>query len=136
MQEKKELEISRLYNAPRELLFRVWTDPEHLARWWGPAGFTNPVCEIDVRPGGAILIHMQGPDGTVYPMDGMYHEIVEPERLVFMSAALDNKGSRLFEVLNTITFTEEGKKTKLTLNATVSKITADAWQYLDGMNQG
>jgi uncharacterized protein YndB with AHSA1/START domain len=136
MQEKKELEISRLYNAPRELLFRVWTDPEHLARWWGPAGFTNPVCEIDVRPGGAILIHMQGPDGTVYPMDGMYHEIVEPERLVFMSAALDDKGSRLFEVLNTITFAEEGKKTKLTLHATVSKITADAWQYLDGMNQG
>lgn len=136
MQEKKELEISRVYDAPRELVFKVWTDPKHLAEWWGPAGFTNPVCEIDVRAGGAILIHMKGPDGTVYPMDGVYQEIIEPERLVFITAALNDKGNRLFEVLNTITFSDEGGKTKLTLKASVSKITADAWQYLDGMDQG
>jgi uncharacterized protein YndB with AHSA1/START domain len=136
MPEKKELEISRLFDAPRDLVFKMWTDPEHLAQWWGPHGFTNPVCEMDARTGGAILIHMKGPDGTVYPMDGIFHEIVKPERLVFMSAALDENGNRLFEVLNTITFAEEGKKTKLTLKASVSKITPDAWKYLDGMDLG
>ncbi len=136
MREKKELEIIRVYDAPRELVFKVWTNPKHLAEWWGPHGFTNPVCEIDVRPGGAILIHMKGPDGMVYPMDGTYQEIKAPERLVFISAALDEKGNRLFEILNTVTFAEQGGKTKLTLKASVSKIIPDAWKYLDGMDQG
>ncbi|HXB45169.1 MAG TPA: SRPBCC domain-containing protein [Puia sp.] len=136
MREKKELEIIRVYDAPRELVFKVWTNPKHLAEWWGPHGFTNPVCEIDARPGGAILIHMKGPDGIVYPMDGTYQEISAPERLVFISAALDDSGNRLFEILNTVTFAEQGGKTKLTLKASVSKITTDAWKYLDGMDQG
>jgi uncharacterized protein YndB with AHSA1/START domain len=94
---KKEIEIIRVYDAPRELVFKVWTEPKHLAQWWGPLGFTNPVCKIDVRPGGAILIHMEGPDGTVYPMDGTYQEIIEPERLVFITAALDEKGNRFLK---------------------------------------
>jgi uncharacterized protein YndB with AHSA1/START domain len=69
--EEQELVLTRVFDAPRELVFKVWTDPKHLARWWGPRGFTNPVCELDLRPGGAILIHMRGPDGTVYPMTGV-----------------------------------------------------------------
>jgi uncharacterized protein YndB with AHSA1/START domain len=136
MLEKKELEIIRVYDAPRELVFKVWTNPKHLAQWWGPHGFANPVCEIDARPGGAILIHMKGPDGTIYPMNGAYQEITAPERLVFISAALDERGNKLFEILNTVTFAEQEGKTKLTLKATVSKITPDAWKYLDGMDQG
>jgi uncharacterized protein YndB with AHSA1/START domain len=86
-----ELTMTRVFDAPRELVFRAWTDPERLKRWWGPKGFTNPVCEVDVRPGGAIRIHMRGPDGTVYPMTGAFIEIVEAERLVFTSSALDTK---------------------------------------------
>jgi len=59
------LTITRIFDAPRELVFKAWTDPKMLARWWGPHGFTNPVCEVDVRVGGGIRIHMQGPERTV-----------------------------------------------------------------------
>src|ERR1700722_3962453 len=72
---ERELKITRVFDAPREVVFKAWTDPKLLAQWWGPKGFTNPVCELDARPGGAIRVHMRGPDGTVYPMGGMFHEI-------------------------------------------------------------
>lgn len=131
-----ELVIARVFDAPRSLVFKAWVDPKHLAQWWGPHGFTNPVCELDVRPGGAIRIHMRGPDGTVYPMTGVYQKIVEPERLVFTSAALDEKGSPLFEVLNKVTFAKQGGKTTLTTKARVVKSTAAAAPYLKGMEAG
>jgi uncharacterized protein YndB with AHSA1/START domain len=128
--------FTRVFDAPRSLVFKVWTDPKHVAQWWGPHGFTNPVCELDVRPGGAIRIHMRGPDSTVYPMTGVYREIVEDERLVFTSAALDAEGKPLFEVLSTVTFAEHGGKTTLTLQARVVKSTAEAAPYLEGMEAG
>src|SRR5437016_584736 len=84
---KREVVITRIFDAPRELVFKAWTDPKHMAQWWSPKWFTNPVCELDVRPGGAILIHMAGPDGVVYPMKGVFQEIVAPQRLVFISSA-------------------------------------------------
>src|SRR6266576_4505343 len=96
----RELVITRTFDTPREIVFKMWTDPKHMAQWWGPHGFTNPVCELDARPGGAIRIHMRGPDGTVYPMTGVYQESVEPERLVCTSAALAESGKPLSEVLN------------------------------------
>jgi uncharacterized protein YndB with AHSA1/START domain len=131
-----ELTVTHIFDAPRELVFKVWTDPSHLARWWGPKGFTNPVCEIDVRPGGAIRIHMRGPDGSVYPMTGVYQEIVEPERLVFVSAALDKKGDPLFEVLTTVVFEEVGGSTKLTMHAIPSKIRPEGAPHIAGMEEG
>jgi uncharacterized protein YndB with AHSA1/START domain len=127
---------TRIFDAPREVVFQAWTDPKQLQRWWGPKGFTNPVCEVDARPGGAIRIHMRAPDGTVYPMTGVFHEVVVPERLVFTSSALDANGNPLFEVLNTVTFAEEGGKTKLTVHASVSKVIGDAAPHLAGMEQG
>ncbi len=132
----RELVITRDFDAPRSLAFRVWTNPTHVAQWWGPHGFTNPVCELDARTGGAILIHMRGPDGTVYPMTGVFQEVVEPERLVFTSAALDPEGNPLFEVLNTVTFAEQGRKATLTLQASVLKTTPQAIPYLAGMEAG
>jgi uncharacterized protein YndB with AHSA1/START domain len=134
--EEQELVLTRVFDGPRELVFKVWTDPKHVAQWWGPKGFTNPVCELDLRPGGAILIHMRGPDGTVYPMTGVYQEVVRPERLVFTSGALDADGNPLFEVLTTVTFTEESGKTKQILKARVIKRTAQAAPYLAGMEAG
>jgi uncharacterized protein YndB with AHSA1/START domain len=107
-----------------------------LQRWWGPKGFTNPRCEVDVQPGGTIRIDMRAPDGVVYPMTGVFHEIVEPERLVFTSSALDKNGEPLFETLNTVTFAEEGAKTKLTLHVVVSKVKAEAAPHLAGMEEG
>jgi uncharacterized protein YndB with AHSA1/START domain len=132
----REVVIMRVLDAPRSVVFKAWTDPKHVAQWWGPDGFTNPVCEMDVRPRGAIRIHMRGPDGTVYPMTGVYQEIIEPERLVFTAAALDEKGNPLFEVLSTVTFSEQGGKTTLTLQARVVKSAAGAAPYLSGMEAG
>jgi uncharacterized protein YndB with AHSA1/START domain len=134
--EAQELVLTRVFDAPRELVFKAWTDPQRVAQWWGPRCFTNPVCELDVRPGGAIRIHMRGPDGTVYPMTGVYQEVVEPERIVFTSAALDAEGNPLFEVLTTVTFVEQDGKTKQTLHARVIKRTAEAAPYLKGMEAG
>jgi uncharacterized protein YndB with AHSA1/START domain len=133
---EQELVITRVFDAPPALVFKAWTDPKHVAQWWGPHGFTNPVCELDVRPGGAIRIHMRGPDGTVHPMTGVYQEIVEPKRLVFTSAALDERGNPLFEVLTTVTFAEHGRKTTLTVQARVVQSTAEAAPYLKGMEAG
>src|ERR1700681_1552910 len=101
LQAKKELTITRVFNAPRGIVFKAWIDPIRLAQWWGPKGFTNPVCKIDIRPGGSIYIEMKGPDGTLYPMNGIFKEIQEPEKLVFTSSALDKDGKPLFEILNT-----------------------------------
>ena len=134
--EERELVLTRVFDAPRELVFKAWTDPKQVAQWWGPHRFTNPVCDLDVRPGGAIRIHMRGPDGTVYPMTGVYQEVVEPERLVFTSAALDADGNPMFEVLTTVTFAEQGGKTKQIMRARVINTTAQAAPYIAGMEQG
>ena len=134
--EEHELVLTRVFDAPRKLVFKAWTDPKIVAQWWGPHRFTNPVCELDARPGGAIRIHMRGPDGTVYPMTGTYQEIVEPERIVFTSAALDAAGNPMFELLTTVTFAEEGGKTKQILRTRVIKSTAEAAPYLAGMEAG
>ncbi len=131
------LVITRVFDAPRDLVFKAWTDPKHVAQWWGPNGFTNPVCELDVRPGGAIRIDMRGPDGVVYPMQGVFYEIVEPERLVFTSSALeDEKGNPQLVVRTTVTFAEHNGKTKLTLQAVVVKSEPAAAGALAGMEQG
>jgi len=134
---ERELVMERIFDAPRELVFKAWTDPKHVAQWWGPKGFTNPVCELDVRPGGALLIHMRGPDGVVYPTKGVFHEIVEPERLVFTTSAFeDDQGNPQLEVLNTVTFAELGGKTKLRLHAVVVKSAPAVEAALAGMEEG
>ena len=132
-----DLNITRTFDAPRDLVFTAWTDPKHLAQWWGPHHFTNPRCEIDARPGGAIHIDMRGPDGMVYPMKGEVKEIVKPERLVFTSMPIDDKGNALFEVLTTATFTERNGKTTVSVNAHVVRTVApEAEQMLAGMEAG
>lgn len=131
-----EVAFTRIFDAPRQLVFKVWTDPRHLAEWWGPHGFTNPRCEWEARPGGRIHVDMRGPDGRVYPMSGRFQEVVEPERLVFIASALDESGNPLFEMLNTVTFAEDGGKTVLTLTARVVASTPSAPQYLKGLEMG
>jgi len=139
MQELSEqvLVITRLFDAPRELIFAAWTDPKHVAQWWGPRGFSIPHCELEVQPGGAMRIDMLGPDGRLYPMKGVFHEIVPPQRLVFMSKAFENEaGDPQLEVLHTITFTDVGDQTRLTLEARVVKATPKVAEALAGMEQG
>jgi uncharacterized protein YndB with AHSA1/START domain len=79
----RALTFTRFLAAPRDRVFRAWTDPAQLAEWWGPAGFTNPVSEVDLRPGGSYRIVMRAPDGRELPTTGRYLEIEPPSRLVF-----------------------------------------------------
>jgi uncharacterized protein YndB with AHSA1/START domain len=111
----REILMTRTVDAPRELVFKAWTDPKHLAQWWGPKDFTNPVVEMDLRPGGTLRIVMRGPDGTDYPMKCVYHEIVAPERIVYTDS-FDDGGAERSSLL-TITFEDRGGKTALTLHS-------------------
>ena len=133
---EQEIVISRRFNAPRELLFATWTDPRHLARWWGPAGFTNPICEWDARVGGKIHDVMRGPDGTEYPMGGKFRELVAPERLVMTCGALDGHGVLLFEFEHAVTFTEQDGVTTVTIRSRLLTATAGAEKYTNGYRAG
>jgi len=111
----RELVLTRLIDAPREKLFRAWTDPALLRQWFAPLPWTTPVAELDVRPGGANLIVMRGPDGNEFPNRGVYLEIVENERLVFTDAyttAWVPSEKPFMTVI--VTFADEGGKTRYT----------------------
>jgi len=132
-----EANFTRELNAPRELAWDAWTDPKHVAQWFGPHGFTNPVCEWDSRPGGAIRIHMRAPDGSMCPlMKGEFREVVRPERLRYTSWVVDDAGELLFEVDNLITFAERAGKTILTVLAKVTQASPRAVPFLSGMETG
>lgn len=81
-QSDREIVITRIFNAPRDRVFKAWTDPQQVAQWWGPKGFTTRVDELDLRPGGSSRYVMVGPDGTEYPVKGVFREVVPPERIV------------------------------------------------------
>ncbi len=133
----QELVMIRVFDAPRELVFKMWTDPEHVARWWGPKGFTNPVCEVDARPGGRIEIHMQGPDGQIHPMAGTFDEVVAPERIVLTSGAIeDEQGEPQLLVHTTVTFEDVEGGTRLTMHAVILRATGEAAGAVAGMEQG
>lgn len=133
---ERSVVITRVLDAPRDLVRKAWTDPKQMAQWWGPKGFTNPVCELDMRVGGAIRIDMRAPDGTVYPMTGTFREIVKPEQLVFMAEARDHDGNVLLESLTTVTFEEQGGKTRLIVHAHAFGLAPIAPQMLAGMQAG
>ncbi|HEV3158259.1 MAG TPA: SRPBCC domain-containing protein [Candidatus Baltobacteraceae bacterium] len=128
--------IVRIFDAPRPLVFEAFTNPKHLVRWWGPHGFTTPLCEVDVRPGGAIHIDMRGPDGTIYTMKGAYHEVVEFERLSWSNVVDDTEGKPSFELLQIIALNDHEGKTKLTLQVYVLMSTPQAAESLGGMETG
>lgn len=133
----RELVITRVFDAPRELVFKAWTDQNHVAQWWGPKGFTNPLCKWEAKAGSTIRVNMQGPDGKVYPMGGAFREIIPPERLVFVTTAhFDDENKPILENLNTVTFEEYEGKTRLTLHVTVLKATPEAEGPLAGMKEG
>ena len=131
-----EVVLTRVFDAPRALVFKVWTEPHHLAKWWGPRDFTNPVCELDVCVGGRIFIEMHAPDGTVYPMTGRFWEVVRPERLVFAATAEDRNGRALLEGLITVTFEDEGEKTRLTVREKAVALQPAAGPMLARMETG
>jgi uncharacterized protein YndB with AHSA1/START domain len=111
----KNLVISRLLNAPRELVFEAWTDPKHLIHWWGPNGFTLTNNEIEVKSGGVWKFMMHGPDGSDYPNKIIFIEVIKPEKLVYRHAGDDDTEPVRFHV--TVTFEKEDNQTKLTMNS-------------------
>jgi len=111
----KELVISRLLNAPRELVWEVWTQPEHVKHWWGPNGFTNTIHEMEVKPGGVWRFMMHGPDGTDFPNKIVFKEVKKPERLVYAHSSDDENDPTRFQT--TVTFEKQGDKTFLTMRA-------------------
>jgi uncharacterized protein YndB with AHSA1/START domain len=120
----RELVITRLIDAPRWMVFAAWMRADHVAAWWGPQGFTTIHCEMDIRVGGSYRFGMRSPQGTEHWKQGVYREIVEPERIVFTFAWEDADGKPGHELLTTVTFAEEGKKTRLTLRQTGFKTNA------------
>ena len=103
----REIVTTRVFDWPREHVFEAWTDPDHLARWWGPKGFSSTFQEFDMRPGGVWRFIMHGPNGADYQNKSVFVEIVKPERIVF-----EHVSRPAFQV--TATFTELAGKTRLT----------------------
>lgn len=104
----REIVTTRVFDTPREQIFKAWTDPDHLMHWWGPKGFANTFQEFDLRPGGIWRFIMHGPDGVEYQNESVFVEVVEPERLVFRHL------KPVHEFQATVTFEDLGGKTKLT----------------------
>jgi uncharacterized protein YndB with AHSA1/START domain len=123
----RDLVITRVFDAPRALVWKAWTEPEHFTRWWGPKGFTTPVCRIDLRVGGEYFNCMRSPEGQDFWSKGFFQEIVAPERLVMTDSFADDQGNIVpashygfrgdypLEMLITVTFEEHDGKTMLTL---------------------
>ncbi len=111
----REIVFSRVFDAPRELVFKAWTSPEHVVQWWGPRGFTTTTHEINVRSGGVWRFTMHGPDGTDYENRIDYDEVVEPERIVYAHRGEGDDKDVSFQT--TVTFADQGGKTHLTMRA-------------------
>lgn len=114
----RELVITRVFDAPRELVFRAWTDPEQFARWWGKAGMTVTSATRDARPDGVHRSCLRSSAGQEFWAGGRFREVIEPERLVFTFAWDRYEGMPANEMLVTVTFAEEGGKTRMVFTQT------------------
>ena len=132
----RTLSITRTFDAPRALVWKMWTDPAHVAAWWGPEHFTTPVVRMDVRPGGAIHMVMRAPDGADFPFDGRFVAVEEPDRLVMRTWVRREDGSTWFEVEQSFRFEEIDGRTRLQLDAVVIEAGEDALGPLSGMKAG
>ncbi len=131
----RTLTITRTFDAPRELVFKVWSQPEHLVRWWGPKGFTTPSCEMEFRPGGSYRTVMRSAEGKNICMRGVYREVVPPERLVMTFAWEDEAGQLGHETLVTVTFDDEVGKTRLTFHQGVFDTVEARDSHFGGWNE-
>jgi len=133
----RELVITRTFDAPRELVFEAWTNPEHIPQWLGPKGFTNTTREIDIRPGGVWRFIMNSPDGTGFNNKIVYTEIVKPERIAYIHNGDKENDPQEFQV--TVTFAEQGNKTELTMRMVFGSVeafdTAKKFGAVEGAHQ-
>lgn len=141
------LVLTRTFNAPRDLVFKAWTQPQQVMRWWGPKGFTTPICRIELRLGGVFRTCMRSPDGKDFWSQGAYHEIDEPNRIVFSDAFADDQGNTVSprrygmsddwptETIVTVSFSEHAGKTRLTLQHWPLKPGAERDMCQQGWNE-
>lgn len=133
---ERSLEMTRILDAPRALVFTAWTDPRHLAKWWKPKMFTVPTCTVDLRVGGALRLCMRAPNGKDYWMRGIYREIDVPGNLVLSTSAEDDKGNPQIEGAIAVTFTDRDGRTLLRLETTMRGSSEQAAFMLAGMEPG
>lgn len=137
----KELTMVREFDAPAELVFKCWTDPELIKEWWGPQGIIIPVSEVDARPGGKMNIVMEAGEelgefkGTQWPMQGEFVEIEKPKKIVFTANAI-NEGKVVLEHRTTVTFEEQNGKTTMNVHIVVTKVLPGSEFAIAGMEQG
>ncbi|HTL80189.1 MAG TPA: SRPBCC domain-containing protein [Bacteroidia bacterium] len=147
--ESGELLLTRVVNAPRELVWKVYTEEKHLLQWWGPAGMTMMIGKLEFRPGGTFLYGMKGPDGNEMWGKFVYREIIPPSRLVFVVSFTDKNGTITrhpmspgwpLETLSDTTFEEENGKTKITVRWKAINASEEECKLFDashmGMNAG
>lgn len=132
----QEVLISRRFAAPSALVFKAWTDRAMMANWWGPKMFTNPVCRVDPRPGGALHIVMRAPDGSEYPMTGLFHQVAVDRRLVFTDKAIGSGGEIQLEGVTTVDFADDGDGAAVTVWSSAIGFVPEAPGMLAGMNEG
>ncbi len=131
--------ISRLIDAPRELVFKAFTDPEHLAQFWGPKGFFTTRCSVDLRVGGEFRVDLRGPDGVSYPCTGIYRDLTPPERIVYAGTANDDNpcGAGLPpRSVVTMTFAPVDGKTKITIHTRLQSAADREAAIRGGFNVG
>jgi uncharacterized protein YndB with AHSA1/START domain len=146
--EAERMVVTRIFDAPRELVWQAWTDPKYVMQWWGPKGFTSPFCEMDFRMGGKFLYCMRTPDGQDFWNAGEYHEIVPYEKIVSSMYFSDSKGNNIdpaqlgieHEAIegahDVILFEDLGDgRTKLTFMGNETMRNAIESGQLEGMNQ-
>lgn len=131
------LHLEKLYNAPREDVFSCWTEKEKLKEWWGPHGFTNPLCEVDVKAGGYIHIDMQSADGIIFPMKGKYIQIIAPKQLIFFTSAFEDEvGQPQLQNTNIINFLSINNATQLIIDVVTIISSKEVEEALESMELG
>ncbi|HEX4014625.1 MAG TPA: SRPBCC domain-containing protein [Candidatus Cybelea sp.] len=128
------LTFQRVVDAPRPIVWQAWTDPKHAAKWWGPAGATVPVFEADLRTGGSFRIEIEH-SGNTSRVEGIYEEIVEPERLV-TSGSLTRNGTKLCDTRRIVTFEDDNGKTAIAVQQTFFNLAPEAGDMSGGTKAG
>jgi uncharacterized protein YndB with AHSA1/START domain len=129
----REVIITRIFEAPRELIFKAYTDPVLIPKWWGPRGFSTRVDKMEVGPGGVWRFVQRGQDGKEYAFNGVFREILPPERLI---QTFEFEGMPGHALLQTVTFEDQGGKTKLTITALFQSMEDRDGMLKTGMKEG
>ncbi len=145
--DEDSITVTRTYNAPRETVFRAWTDAQYLLRWWAPKGFTTPSCTVDLRPGGRFRYCMRSPEGQDYHGQGVYQEIIPNERIVYTDSFVDQEGNLVpathygmspetpAETRVTVTFEDEREGTKVMLRHEIPRTLPEREDMRQGWTQ-